>query len=193
MKSIRKVRTRLKLSMNDVAKHVGVSVQTIFNYETGRCCPVPIRFKKIKEILKLSDEAKYSDYFVEKKTGKYDEGDICSFGECERPPVCRGMCMSHYVVWWRKQKRTKEAEERQAKIEKDNKQRRVRCTICKDLFKKEETEFVDRKRMCKACAEPKKKLRALTKSNYKFIPPKNTKAKQSTTKTHTHPHNFQKT
>ena len=51
--TVKSQRAGLELSLNDIAKHCGVSRQTAYNWETGKTIPDVKYLNKLSEVLKV--------------------------------------------------------------------------------------------------------------------------------------------
>ena len=105
-KKLRKARADAGVTTKELADKVGVSTQTIFNYEIGKCNPADDKFALLKKVLKLT--GKYEDWYERKIVRKYGPEDVCAREGCNKKPVSNGYCMTHYISEWRKTKRKKD-------------------------------------------------------------------------------------
>lgn len=96
---MKNARKKKKLTLRKLASLVGVSRQTILDYENLRYPPRPEIWEKLKVALDLPGE--FSDYFdrtvtVRGKYMKYTKDSICTFEGCTEKPVAKGYCRRHY-------------------------------------------------------------------------------------------------
>jgi transcriptional regulator with XRE-family HTH domain len=117
-KKLRKARRDSDLTIKALAEKLDVSIQTVLNYERGKCNPSPERFTKLKKALKLT--GKFTDWFEPRTVRKYGPNDKCKRRGCNKPPKSKGYCMTHYIAEWRREQReaAKKAEAKKAEAKK---------------------------------------------------------------------------
>jgi DNA-binding XRE family transcriptional regulator len=101
-----------------MAEKLGVSRQTVCNYESDKCRPSSETWKKIVSTLELKGEEADRDKFFRKRQSirKYGTKDKCKHPGCDRRAESRGFCMPHYVCTWRREKKAKERANKDASV-----------------------------------------------------------------------------
>jgi len=99
MGKLKNIRKEKKLTLRAVASLVGISRQTILDYENLKYPPRVEIWEKLKAALDLPGE--FLDYFdhVANSRGrhmKYTATSVCSVEECKDRPVAKGYCRRHY-------------------------------------------------------------------------------------------------
>lgn len=93
MKSLKQKRLEKGLTVRELASMLGISRQTVCNYEKKRHRP-PKRIRdKMKKILDLEEDV---DYF-KSKTPKQPPRCIV----CGKKSKTRGLCQKHYQIWYK--------------------------------------------------------------------------------------------
>ena len=111
---LNEMRKKAEMTMRELAKGLGVSTQTVFNYERGKYNPSEKTFNKMKKLLHLTGD--YEDFFDRKSLSKYGPGDKCKREGCTKPPKSSGYCMTHYISEWRRKKRLSEKKVAKKKV-----------------------------------------------------------------------------
>ena len=107
MKSLKSIRLEAKITIRKLANMIGVSRQTIVNYEADVCMPNEKVWKKLQNVLKITSER--GKFFRKRKSNiLYTKNSKCKVAGCKKIPRSNGLCINHYISYWRKHKKTSE-------------------------------------------------------------------------------------
>lgn len=93
--TLKEYRKQKHMTLRQLAQSLGVSRQTVFNYECGVCNPTKEMFQVMKSLLGISED--FRDMFPAKRPWRLYGSMKCSHEGCERKAQSRGMCLKHYM------------------------------------------------------------------------------------------------